>query len=216
MGVPPPLAGGHDADLAQGPPIGAIRRQHRRPEVEGPATDAIEPDGWPASPALELLARLRAGSRLVERVRLYQARTERAVTLADGASIGTLTLDRVRMTAKGPTSAGSSWSSWSSTHRRRPGEAELDGLAAELEATDGLVAEPRSKLEHALERIAGAPMRSGRLGARTPLDGSPRGVARSSATSAGTARSGTPGSSSSCTSSRSARSWASASWRSRS
>ena len=37
---------------------------------------------------------------------------------------------------------------------RSAGEAELDGLAAELEATDGLVAEPRSKLEHALEQLA--------------------------------------------------------------
>ena len=76
--------------------------RHRRPEVEGPATDVVDPDGWPASPALELLERrCAAGQPLVERLRLYQARTERAVTLADGTSLGTLTLDRVRMTANG-------------------------------------------------------------------------------------------------------------------
>jgi inorganic triphosphatase YgiF len=140
----------------KGPPIDPIDGwQHRRPEVEGPATDAIEPDRWPASPALELLTELRDGRRLVERLRLYQARTERAVMLADGAAIGTLTLDRVRMTANGTDLGRLFVVELELAASSEAGEAELDGLAAELEVTDGLVAEPRSKLEHALERLAG-------------------------------------------------------------
>ena len=139
----------------KGLPIGTVTGwQHRRPEIEGPATDTIEPGDWPASPALELLTRLRDGRPLVERLRLYQARTERAVTLADGASIGTLTMDRVRMTAAGTDLGRLFMVELELDASSDAGEAELDGLAAELEATDGLVAEPRSKLEHALEQLA--------------------------------------------------------------
>ena len=139
----------------KGPPIGPIEGwHHRRPEVEGPATEAIEPDSWPASPALDLLNGLRDERPLIEHLRLYQARTERAVTLADGTLIAMLTLDRVRMTANG-THLGSLFvvelELDPSSHAA---ELALEGLAAELEATDGLVAEPRSKLEHALDRLA--------------------------------------------------------------
>ncbi len=139
----------------KGPPTGAATGwQHRRMEVEGPATDTIEPGDWPASPALELLTRLRDGRPLVERLRLYQARTERAVTLPGGASIGTLTMDRVRMTREGADLGRLFMVELELDPSSDAAEAELDGLAAELEATDGLVAEPRSKLEHALEQIA--------------------------------------------------------------
>ena len=139
----------------KGPPTGAVTGwQHRRAEVEGPATDTIEPDDWPASPALELLTQLRDGRPLIERLRLYQARTERAVTLADGASIGTLTMDRVRMTAAGADLGRLFMVELELDASSEAGEAELDGLAAELEATEGLLAEPRSKLEHALEQLA--------------------------------------------------------------
>jgi inorganic triphosphatase YgiF len=139
----------------KGPPIAPIEGwSHRRPEVEGPATDLIDPDGWAASPALELLATLRAAQPLVERVRLHQARTERAVTLDDGTSLGTLTLDRVRMTSNGADLGQLFVVELELDPGSEAGEAALDGLAAALEATDGLVAEPRSKLEHALERIA--------------------------------------------------------------
>ena len=91
---------------------------------------------------------------MIERLRLYQARTERAVTLADGASIGTLTMDRVRMTAAGADLGRLFMVELELDASSEAGEAELDGLAAELEATDGLLAEPRSKLEHALEQLA--------------------------------------------------------------
>ena len=140
----------------KGPPIGPIDGwHHRRPEVEGPATESIEPHGWPASPALELLTQLRDGRPLVEHLRLYQARTERTVTLADGTSIGTLTLDRVRMTANGTDLGRLFVVELELDASSDAAEHELDGLAAELEATDGLVAEPRSKLEHALEHLTG-------------------------------------------------------------
>jgi inorganic triphosphatase YgiF len=139
----------------KGPPIGPVEGwHHRRPEVEGPATEAIDPDRWPASAALELLATLRGGRRLLERLRLYQARTERAVTLANGTRLGTLTMDRVRMTADGTDLGRLFVVELELDQPSDAGEAELAGLAAVLESTDGLTAEPRSKLEHALERIA--------------------------------------------------------------
>ena len=139
----------------KGPPIGRVEGwHHRRPEVEGPATDTIDPDSWPPSAALDLLATLRAGEPLAERLRLEQARTERAVTLADGSSVGTLTLDRVRMTSNGTDLGKLFVVELELDAYSVAGEAELDGLAAELEATAGLAAEPRSKLEHALERMA--------------------------------------------------------------
>ena len=76
------------------------------------------------------------------------------MTLADGTSLGTLTLDRVRMTSDGTDLGRLFMVELELDSASEAGEAELDGLAAALEATDGLVAEPRSKLEHALERIA--------------------------------------------------------------
>lgn len=140
----------------KGPPIGPVRGwHHRRPELEGPATDLLEPDAWPASPALELLTTLRGGRPLVEHLRLYQARTERAVTLADGTSVGILTLDRVRVSANGTDFGRLFVVELELDAASEAAEPELDGLAKELEGTDGLVAEPRSKLEHALERLAG-------------------------------------------------------------
>ena len=97
---------------------------------------------------------MRAGQPLVERLRLNQARTERAVTLDDGTSVGTLTLDRARMTSNGIDLGQLFVVELELDPSSEAAEAALDGLAAALEATDGLVAEPRSKLEHALERIA--------------------------------------------------------------
>jgi hypothetical protein len=87
-------------------------------------------------------------------LRLYQARTERAVALDDGAPVGTLTLDRVRMTARDVDLGELFVVELELDAASETGEAELGGLAAELLATDGLAAEPRSKLEHALERLA--------------------------------------------------------------
>lgn len=139
----------------KGPPSeGTGGWYHRRPEVEGPATAKVEPDAWPASPALELLATLRADGPLLERLRLDQARTERRVTLAGGISIGTLTLDRVRMFAEGIDLGELFVVELELDGSSADAVSELSDLAEELAQIDGLVPEPRSKLEHALERLA--------------------------------------------------------------
>ena len=138
----------------KGPRSGPIDRwHHRRPEVEGPATAEIDPDRWPSSPALELLTTLRGGRPLVEQLRLYQARTERAVALDDGSPVGTLTLDRVRMAARDVDFGELFVVELELDPASETAETELGGLAAELLAIDGLAAEPLSKLEHALERL---------------------------------------------------------------
>ena len=127
---------------------------HRRPEVEGPATDEIAPASWPPSEARDLLESLAGGHALAEHLRVRQRRTERAVT--DGAGpIGTITLDRVRLAA-GATDLGELFVvelelDPASEHA----EAQLHGLAEALAAVPGLVAEPRTKLEHALHRLHG-------------------------------------------------------------
>ncbi|HEX7196931.1 MAG TPA: CYTH domain-containing protein [Candidatus Limnocylindria bacterium] len=139
----------------KGPPVDSAEAwYHRRPEVEGPATEAIDPDGWPRSPALDLLDRLRAGQPLAEHLRLDQVRTERAVRLADGTSIGTLTLDRVRMRGGGSELGELFVVELELDAASASAAGQLTELAAELAATEGLVPEPRSKLERALDRVA--------------------------------------------------------------
>jgi inorganic triphosphatase YgiF len=141
----------------KGPPRGAAGQawHHRRPEVEGPATDEIAPASWPPSQALDLLASLSGGRPLVERLRVRQRRTERAVTLDGGPPIGTLTLDRVRLAA-GDLDLGELFIvelELDPTSER--GEDELEGLAGALASVPGLVAEPYTKLERALHRLSG-------------------------------------------------------------
>jgi inorganic triphosphatase YgiF len=132
------------------PPGGWV---HRRPEIEGPASELVEPDQWPPSPALDKLMALRAGRPLTERLRLHQARTERTVEIDGDAAIGTLTLDRVRMCA-GDADLGELFVvELELSDASEAGERKLLGLAAALAAIDGLRAEPRSKLEHALARL---------------------------------------------------------------
>ncbi|MGI8657443.1 MAG: CYTH domain-containing protein [Candidatus Limnocylindria bacterium] len=126
---------------------------HRRPELEGPATDEIDPAAWPPSPAHDLLDRLRAGGDLHERLRFDQERTERSVELRRGHRIGTLSLDRVRMSNQ-QAHLGDLFVV--ELELDDPGESEefeLPRLAAALAAIDGLEPEPASKLERALERL---------------------------------------------------------------
>jgi len=129
---------------------------HRRPEREGPADDRPDPAAWPPSPARDLLVELAAGAPLAERLALAQQRTERSV-VAHGARVGTLSLDRVTV-----------------VHRDRPAghlfvvelelsteaaadEALVASLSAALASVDGLTPDPTSKLEHALQLVAGMP-----------------------------------------------------------
>ena len=128
---------------------------HRRPEVEGPATDEITPTSWPPSDALDLLESLSGGRALVELLRVRQRRTERAVTLDGGPPIGTLTLDRVRMAA-GDIDLGELFVvELELDPTSLNGEDELEAMADALAAVPGLVAEPRTKLECALQRLSG-------------------------------------------------------------
>lgn len=125
---------------------------HRRPEVEGPASEDEPIERWPASAALDRLMELSDGAPLAERLTLRQRRTERAVRL-DGTRVGLLTLDRVRV----------------EQHGRRRGsflavELELDpaalergvqpaDLGAALMTVPGLREEPHTKLERALAML---------------------------------------------------------------
>jgi inorganic triphosphatase YgiF len=140
----------------KGPPAGAPVDgwHHRRPEVEGPASPDIAPESWPPSEARELLASLAGGHPLAERLRLDQRRTERAVTLDGGQALGLLTLDRVRLAA-GSVDLGRLFVvELELDPASDRAEGELGGMAAALALVPGLVPEPRTKLEHALRRLA--------------------------------------------------------------
>jgi inorganic triphosphatase YgiF len=121
---------------------------HRRPEVEGPATPEPVPERWPSSDARTLLDQLRAGRRLLVRLTLRQHRTERAVTV-DGSSAGVLSLDDVTVLSPGGAVGG-----FGIVELELADGSPANGLPAlaeALAAIGGLVAEPRSKLESALE-----------------------------------------------------------------
>jgi inorganic triphosphatase YgiF len=122
---------------------------HRRPEVEGPVGPGLLPQTWPPSPARDQLLTLTGGVPLVERFRLKQERTERAVVL-HGVRVGLLSLDRGTVLQRGVVLG-----------RLAVVELELDPSALEsgidhaplaeaLAAVPGLVADPSSKLERAL------------------------------------------------------------------
>ncbi|MGH2446139.1 MAG: hypothetical protein ACRDGD_08890 [Candidatus Limnocylindria bacterium] len=132
---------------------------HRRPEVEGPATPSLDARDWPESEARFLLLDLSGGRPLHERIALHQRRSERIVRLADGGladggRIGTLTLDVVRV--ERGTALGMLFMVELELADPSPrAEGELSRLADALAAIPGLVAEPRTKLERALELAEG-------------------------------------------------------------
>lgn len=123
----------------------------RRPEVEGPATWSYAPADWPPSAARTLLEELSGGEPLDERFTLRQRRTERAVVI-DERRLGTLTLDEVRVTHLGRTLGAPLYVvELELDAGGDPGD--LERLAGELAARPGLALDPRTKLDHALERI---------------------------------------------------------------
>jgi len=129
---------------------------HRRPEVEGPATDSLDPRRWPPSPARDLVDALRAGDPLVERLTLRQRRVERSVRAADRA-VGVLTLDHVHVEHDGRAVGEMHVVELELAAGAPPEHEELLGrLADALAAEPGLEPEGRSKLEHALELIGAA------------------------------------------------------------
>lgn len=140
----------------KGPPeAGSGATVHRRPEIEGPATDSVDPADWPPSDARAFLDRVRDGHPLLERFRLRQQRTERSVRVGESA-LGTLTLDVVGIEAE-RRSRGTIHVVELELHAdgHPDDEARLQRMATALESLPGLEPDPRTKLEHALERIAG-------------------------------------------------------------
>jgi len=126
---------------------------HRRPEVEGPANASIEPADWPASEARDHLELLSGGAALVERLRLDQRRTERPVAIGD-RRVATLSLDRVEI-RRGERSAGELFIvELELVDADALPLEDLRRLAEALAARPGLAPDPRTKLEHALERLA--------------------------------------------------------------
>lgn len=137
----------------KGPPsAGTQSWLHRRPEVEGPATEEPVPERWPPSEARDLLDRLRGGRPLLVRLTLRQLRRERDVAVGS-RRLGVLSLDAVTVVA-----AGRSVGRFGVVELELADDGPLPAqwlvaLAAQLAAFDGLVAEPRSKLERALEMV---------------------------------------------------------------
>ena len=68
---------------------------HRRIELEGPANPRLEPDGWPSSPARELVDELRGGARLRALFTIRQRRAVRDIHAEDGTA--QLSLDEVEV-----------------------------------------------------------------------------------------------------------------------
>ena len=124
---------------------------HRRPEVEGPATDDLDPSRWPPSPARRLLRELGGGVALVERLVLDQDRIEREV-LVGGAAAGLLSLDRARVMRSGEPYGELLVVELEMTPA---GMAVADALAAALAAVPGLQPERESKLVRALALLGG-------------------------------------------------------------
>lgn len=125
---------------------------HRRPEVEGPATETADVGGWPPSDARSRLAELSGGAPLVDWFVLRQRRTERAVSV-DGREVGTLSLDAVEVVGapgRDPLLVVELELASDGALDR----AQFDALAAALLERGGLRSDPRTKLEHALERLA--------------------------------------------------------------
>ncbi|HEX6127495.1 MAG TPA: CYTH domain-containing protein [Candidatus Limnocylindria bacterium] len=142
--------GRHTLSL-KGPPLGdATGGLHRRRELEGPASAEARPLAWPASRARELLRALSCDEPLEERLALAQHRTERSVE-RDGRRVATLSLDEATVLSRGQ--AVSLLHVAECELVAESGEDESMWLAAALGAVPGLVPDPRSKLEHALELV---------------------------------------------------------------
>lgn len=126
---------------------------HRRPEVEGPATPAIDPTAWPPSRARTQLLDLADGEPLAEQLALQQRRTERAVLL-DGERVGTLSLDRTDVLRAGVPRGRLLIVELELTTDAELATESLDALAEALEALDGLNADRPTKFELALALVA--------------------------------------------------------------
>lgn len=128
---------------------------HRRPELEGPADERLEPAAWPVSRAREQLLGMASGQPLIERVALSQQRTERTV-FGDELALGTLSLDRVAVLRDGH-ERGRFLTVELELRPDAPDQRVVAELLAELCAVEGLRPEPRSKLDRALDLLRAIP-----------------------------------------------------------
>lgn len=133
--------------------VGGDAWLHRRPEVEGPASDDLDPAVWPPSEARDLVDHLRRDAALVERLTLRQQRVERRVRVG-ARELGTLTLDRATVEHRGRSQGRLHVVELELHGASTPDDQRLLGeLADALDAVPGLEAEQRTKLEHAVELI---------------------------------------------------------------
>ena len=138
----------------KGPAASVDGALHRRPELEGPATDEPDPAAWPPSAARDHLDRMRAGKPLGERLALVQRRRERTVTV-EARPVALLSLDEVRVIHRGAEVGRLELVEL----EQAPGgsEREFARTGSALAAVPGLVPDGRSKLERALALIDAMP-----------------------------------------------------------
>ncbi len=127
------------------------RALSQRVEVEGPASERLDPDLWPPSAARELVNEVRHGARMRTLFTINQRREKRTLALEDGPVL--VTLDRVAVFR-----GARPLSSFSVLEVEAPpgSGANLKRLAALIEATGFVVPEPRSKEEIARHYVAKA------------------------------------------------------------
>jgi inorganic triphosphatase YgiF len=138
----------------KGPPAprpGDSPALHRRPELEGPATESTDPAGWPASEARRWLLGVIGDQPTAERLRLDQVRVERSVLDDADRALGVLSLDRVSALQAGRLLGRLQIVE---LEVRRATSPQLARLGAALSGVAGLRPETRTKLELALEMTA--------------------------------------------------------------
>ncbi len=123
----------------------------QRVEVEGPANERLDPDGWPSSAARELINEVRDGARLRTLFTINQRREKKTLALDDGAVL--VALDRVSVFRGARPLA--SFSVFEVEVGTGSG-ANLVRLAELVEATGYVLPEPRSKEEIARHYVAQA------------------------------------------------------------
>ena len=128
---------------------------HRRPEVEGPGGEGLEPSAWPPSAARDLLLNLADAAALHERFHLEQRRGERQVTVG-GEVVGTLSLDRARVIHQGTEAGRLLVVELEMLPAALEAGLDVEPLATALGAIPGLRPDPSSKLEHALALLPGS------------------------------------------------------------
>lgn len=113
---------------------------HRRTEVEGPASEALDPTSWPASAARDWLLAMIGGAPLHVRFTLRQSRRERELKGIEGWAL--LSLDDVAVEAEGRRLGRLEVLEIES---KGGSEAILEPVARELAASGAVAPEPRTK-----------------------------------------------------------------------